>query len=124
MPRPMSRLPAPTSLTFATLRPGTGVDLRERINLLRGERRLVPVAFVAITVAASVALPLALLGRADPRRTQEAIGSAAILDPIEATLALQAIDPPVDLHEVAVTDISSDAEGRSLLRWRTAALDG
>ena len=46
-----------------------------------------------------------------------------MLDPIEATLALQAIDPPVVLHDVRINEISTAAEDRPPLRWRTAALD-
>ena len=111
------------ALGFAALRPAPDVDLRERLTLLRGERRLLPVALVALGVAASLAIPLALTARADPRRTEQATGSAAVLDPIEATLALQAIDPPIVLHDVRITEISTAAEDRPLLRWRTAALD-
>ncbi len=111
------------ALAFAALRPGPDVDLRERLTLLRGERRLLPVAVVALGVAASLAVPLVLTARADPRRTEQATGSAAILDPIEATLALQAIDPPVVLHDVRINEISAAAEDRQPLRWRTAALD-
>jgi transglutaminase-like putative cysteine protease len=111
------------ALAFAALRPGPDSDLRERLTLLRGERRLLPVAVVALGVAASLAVPLALTARADPRRTEPATGSAAVLDPIEATLALQAIDPSIVLHEVRIEEISTAAEDRPLLRWRTAALD-
>ena len=111
------------ALALAALRPEPGVDLRERLTLLRGERRLLPVAVVALGLAAALAVPLALTTRADPRRTEQATGSAAILDPIEATLALQAIDPPVVLHDVRINEVSAAAEERSLLRWRTAALD-
>jgi len=111
------------ALALAALRPGPDVDLRERITLLRGERRLLPVAVVALGVAASLAVPLVLTTRADPRRTEQATGSAAVLDPIEATLALQAIDPPVVLHDVRINEISTGAEERPPLRWRTAALD-
>ena len=92
--------------------PDTGVDLRERLTLLRGERRLLPVALIALGVAASLTVPLTISERADPRRTEAATGSAAILDPIEATLALQAIDPPIDLHEIRITDTADEASDR------------
>jgi hypothetical protein len=111
------------ALAFAALRPGPGVDLRERLTVLRGERRLLPVAIAAISVATVLAVPLALTARADPRRTEQATGSAALLDPIEATLALQAIDPPIVLHDLRINEVSTAAEDRPLLRWRTAALD-
>ncbi len=111
------------ALLFAALRPGGDVDLRERLTLLRGERRLLPVAVVALGVAASLAVPLALVERADPRRPEQATGSATILDPIEATLALQAIDPPVVLHDIRITEVSAAAADRPPLRWRTAAMD-
>lgn len=102
----------------ATLRPGQGVELRERLTLLRGERRLVPVSLIAIGMAAALTIPIAFASRDDPRRNEPAERSAALLDPIEATLALQAIQPPIDLHEIGITQSSAPAP----LRWRTAAL--
>lgn len=111
------------TLAFAALRPGPDVDLRERLTLLRGERRLLPVSVVALSLAAALAAPIAMFGRADPRRTEQATSSATVLDPIEATLALQAIDPPIVLHDIRIDDVSPAAQDRPLLRWRTAALD-
>lgn len=111
------------AIGFATLRPGTDLDLRDRLTLLGGERRLLPVSLLAIGIAGFAAVPLVLPDRADPRQTEEATGSAAVLDPIEATLALQALDPPIELHDIRITAIDDDAVGRPPLRWRTAALE-
>ena len=108
------------AIAFAALRPGNGATLRERLLLLRGERRLLPVSVLAIGLAAGLALPIALIDRADPRRNEPAERTAALLDPIEATLALQSIDPPIDLHEIR---IESGLADRRPVRWRTAALE-
>ena len=110
------------AIILATLRPGVGVALRERLMVLRGERRLVPVSLIAIGLAAGLAGPIALSDRADPRRNEPAERAAALLDPIEATLALQAIDPPIDLHEIRIDAFGPDLGARTPLRWRTAAL--
>ena len=112
---------AALAVAFATLRPASGIDLGERITLLRGERRLLPVALVAFGVAGAVAVPLAMIGRADPRRDETAATTASLLDPIEATLALQAIDPPLPLHEIDISTPSAESSAPPL-RWRTAAL--
>lgn len=104
------------AVVLAALRPGHGIDLRERLTLLGGERRLLPISVLAIGLATLLAVPLALNGRADPRRNEDPDRSAALLDPIEATLALQTIDPPIDLHQIRVES------GAEPLRWRTAAL--
>ncbi len=112
------------ALVFATLRPGRSVALRDRITLLLGERRLVPVSLIAIGLAAGLAAPIALAGRADPRRNEPAQQSATLIDPIEATLALQSIESPIDLYGILV-DESGPALGSGVpLRWRTAALTG
>jgi len=107
------------AIGFAALRPDGDTGLAERITLLRGERRLLPVGLLAIGIAAGLASPLVLTDRADPRRNDPPATIAALLDPIEASLALRAIDPPVDLHEITI--ISS--ETARPLRWRTAALE-
>jgi hypothetical protein len=104
---------------FATLRPMTGDDseIGDRWALLRGERRLIPVVLLAGLVAAAVSVPTVLADRADPRRNEPAQQTAPLLDPIEATLALRALDPPADLYQVTTES------GVSLPnRWRTAAL--
>lgn len=100
---------------FAALRPNS--PLAERWATLRGERRLIPLLLVAGITAAAVSLPIALAVRADPRRNDPPAQTAALLDPIESTLALRALDPVIDLHEITA------AEGVALpTRWRTAAL--
>ncbi len=106
---------AVVSIVFALLRnDGT---LSDRMVLLRGERRLVPLLGTAVVLVALTAVPVSLGVRADPRRNDPAQQTAPLLDPIEATLALRNLDPPMDLHVVTATD------GRSLpVRWRTAAL--
>lgn len=104
------------STIFATLR--NEGSLGERLLLLRGERRLVPLIVVAGVIAAFVSVPVALTARADPRKNEPARASAPLLNPIEATLALQDLDPPIDLYEV-----ENNGEGQLPTRWRTAALD-
>jgi transglutaminase-like putative cysteine protease len=108
------------SLILAAFRPDNDIDLRDQLTVLRGERRLLPVAMIAIGLAALLAVPLVLTGRSDPRRNEPATRSAALLDPIEATLALQAIDPPIDLHEITLS--RNDSVSATPTNWRTAAL--
>ncbi len=103
------------TVVFATLRPGA--PLGERATLLVGERRLVPLIVVAGLMAALVSVPLSLTARADPRRYDAPDRSAAILEPIEAMLAIRDIDPPRDLYSIE----GDDAAG--VVRWRTAALE-
>lgn len=106
---------AAVSIVFALLR--NDGPLGDRLVLLRGERRLVPLVATATILAALAAIPLSLGVRADPRRNDPAEQTAPLLDPIEATLALRNLDPPVDLHVVTSND------GSALpVRWRTAAL--
>lgn len=101
---------------FATIR--NEGSLRDRFVTLRGERRLIPLLIVVAVFGALLTLPLTLSDRADPRRADPPEQSATLLDPIEATLALRDLDPPIDLHVVTPND------GGSLpLRWRTAALE-
>jgi transglutaminase-like putative cysteine protease len=86
--------------------------------LLRGERRVVPLLGLGVAIVALVAIPLSLPARADPRRNDPPEQTAPLLDPVEATLALRGLDPPIELHRVVARD------GRSLpIRWRTAALE-
>jgi len=106
---------AAVSIAFALLRnDGT---LGERLVLLGGERRLVPFLAAAFGLVVLAALPVSLGSRADPRRNDPAEQTAPLLDPIEATLALRNLDPPVDLHVVTADDSSGLP-----VRWRTAAL--
>ncbi len=106
---------AAISVTFALLR--NDGPLGDRLVLLRGERRLVPLIATATILAVLASLPLSLGVRADPRRNDPAQQTAPLLDPIEATLALRNLDPPVDLHVVTSNDNSALP-----VRWRTAAL--
>ncbi len=102
---------------FAALRPDTA--LVDRWATLRGERRLIPLLLIAGITAAAVSVPIALSVRADPRRNDPADQTAALLDPIESTLALRGLDPVIDLHQISAIDTA----GRALpIRWRTAAL--
>ncbi len=103
------------SAIFALLR--NDGSLRDRTVLLRGERRLILLLATASVLVVVAMLPVGLGARADPRRNDPAEQTAPLLDPIEATLALQALDPSRDLH-VVVADDATEA----VLRWRTAAL--
>jgi transglutaminase-like putative cysteine protease len=100
---------------FATLRPGAA--LGERATLLVGERRLVPLIVVAAIVAGLVSVPVSLTARADPRRYDAPDESAAILEPIEAMLAIRGIDPPQPLYRIEGDDAGT------VPRWRAAALE-
>ena len=101
---------------FATLHhEGT---LADRLLLLRGERRLVPLVLIAMVLTAAVAVPLDLDDRADPRRNDPAERTAPLVDPIESTLALQDLDPSLVLYS-----IDSTQENDLPARWRTTALD-
>ncbi len=102
---------------YATLRAdGT---LRDRWLLLRGERRLLALLAIAGVLAFAVSLPTSFATRADPRQDDPAEDTAALLDPIEATIALRTLEPPIDLHEITATDGSVELPAR----WRTAALE-
>ncbi|MEO1057778.1 MAG: transglutaminaseTgpA domain-containing protein, partial [Actinomycetota bacterium] len=101
------------AICLAALRPGT--SLAERVGLLVGERRLVPLVATALAIAALVSVPVAMSVRADPRRNEPPQRTAPLLDPIEATLALRNLDPPIDVHRI-------ESDGAIPIRWRTAAL--
>ena len=92
--------------------------LHDRIVLLRGERRVIPLLLIAMAIVAFIAIPVSLATRADPRRNDPAQTTAPLLDPIESTLALRNLDPPIELHRVTPL-----ADESLPLRWRTAALD-
>jgi protein-glutamine gamma-glutamyltransferase len=104
------------SVTLALLR--NSGSLRDRLTLLRGERRLVPLGLIAIVMVVLALFPISFDVRADPRRNDPAEQTAPLLDPIEATRALRDLDPPRDLHIVTV-----DGGGAVPTRWRTAALN-
>jgi len=108
---------AATATTFAALRP-TG-SLHDRLALLRGERRLVPLLGIAIILVALIAIPVSLTARADPRQTDPPAQTAPLLDPIEASRALRNLDPPITLH--VIENVGDD--GPLPTEWRTAALD-
>ncbi len=103
------------STLFALIRnDGT---LHDRWTLLRGERRILALLLIGAVVVALITLPVALGARADPRRDDPAQQTDPIIDPIEVTLALRALDPAIDLHRI----VASDGTGLPQ-RWRTAAL--
>ncbi len=105
-------------LTVALAALGPDGAVRDRLRLLRGERRFVAILVVLGAVTTAVAIPLTVSGRADPRDTQDPERTSALLDPIEATLALQRIEDPIDLHRITV----AEGDPRLPARWRTAAL--
>ena len=100
---------------FALLHPGG--SLGERLTFLRGERRLAPMIALTLLLAGALSIPIAFDARADPRVNQPPEQTVSILDPIEATLALRAIDPPIPVHaiETDAADVPT--------HWRTAALE-
>ena len=107
------------AVLFTLARPGEPV--RQRGRTLTGERTL---AVSAIAIAASAILvsgTIAWANRSDPRRTEQATQTAALVDALEATVALRQIDPPVDLF--LITDRSILISPSLPTRWRLAALD-
>lgn len=92
--------------------------LADRLLLLRGERRLIPLLAIAVGLTAAIAVPLQMDDRADPRQNDPAERAAPLVDPIESTLALQDLDPPQVLHTV-----EGPPGERLPMHWRTAALD-
>ena len=107
---------APLATLFAVLRPG-GASA-ERLRILAGERLLLLTA-VATGLAVAVSIPVAFADRADPRRIEAAETTAPIIDPIEATIALRRLDPPVVVYDVRATDGSTALPAR----WRTSTRD-
>lgn len=107
------------TLAIGMLPPGE--LLTERTATLLGDRTVaVTLAGIAVlSVGASTAI--ATGDRADPRRVEDAESTASLLDPIEATVALRRVDPPIELFEI--TDRSTLAGGALPARWRLAALD-
>jgi len=91
--------------------------LSDRVRVLRGERRVLAVFATVAVVTGLFATFISMSPRADPRATEDPDRTAALLDPIEATLALQQLEPAAPLHVVELTD------GDEMpTRWRTAAL--
>ena len=107
---------APLAALFAVLRPG-GASA-ERLRILAGERLLLLTA-VATGLAAAVSIPVAFADRADPRQIEPAATTAPIIDPIEATIALRQLDPPIVVYDVSATDGSTALPAR----WRTSTRD-
>jgi transglutaminase-like putative cysteine protease len=106
---------AGVSTLFALLRnDGT---LHDRLVLLRGERGLVGLLIIAATIAALLTIPISMTARADPRRNDPAEQTLPLVDPIQATIALRNLEPPIDLHVVTPRD-----RDPLPVRWRTAAL--
>lgn len=113
------------AVALATLRhrgveAGTDGSGDRRPTLVLDRTVVISIAVVFLTLTAT-ATALAFSGRADPRRTEDAETNAALLDPIEAVVALRAADPPFAVY--TVTD-RSRVVGQSLpARWRLQALD-
>ena len=107
------------AVLFGLSRPGESPKLR--IRSLLGDRTLAmsAVAIVAIVIAGSGLIAWA--DRSDPRRTEDASLSATLIDPLEATVAMRAAQPPIDLFRV--TDRSELIAQSLPIRWRLAALD-
>lgn len=102
------------------LLPGTD-SLRHRVGILSGDRTLAVTAAAIAVTAIAVSIVVAFSDRADPRRVEPADLTAAVLDPIEASAALRAADPTIQLFEI--TDRSAVATPAMPSRWRVAALD-
>ena len=107
---------APCAVLFTVLRPGS--SSAERLRILAGEHLLLLTA-VATGLAAAVSIPVVFADRADPRRIEPAETVAPIIDPIEATIALRQLDPPIVIYDVRATDGTTALPAR----WRTATRD-
>ncbi|MET0663288.1 MAG: transglutaminase domain-containing protein, partial [Ilumatobacteraceae bacterium] len=110
------------AVTFAALH-DEGRGLHDRWLFLRGERRLFVLVALAALIAGLVSVPVTFAARADPRQDEQPTDTAALLDPIQATVALRSLDPPQLLHEITRTGGSMAADAPMPTRWRTAALD-
>ena len=73
---------------------------------------------VIVLVAVAVSTVVDFSDRADPRRTDDAVASAVLLDPVEATVAMRDADPVVDLLTISVAGPDTRPS-----RWRTSAFD-
>ena len=107
---------APLAVLFTVLRPGSSST--ERLRILAGEHLLLLTA-VATGLAAAVTVPVVFTDRADPRQIEPAETVAPVIDPIEATIALRQLDPPIVVYDVRATDGSTALPAR----WRTATRD-
>lgn len=107
------------AVVFGLTRQGERPSSRARTLL--GEQALAAVLLAVALVAVTMSATLAFADRADPRRTEEAQLTAALLDSVESVVALRSADPPFDLFQI--TDRST-LIGQSLpARWRVASLD-
>ncbi len=106
------------ALLLALTRQDRNADTRNRSQLTDRTLPLTTIVLTGVVIAASATLAWA--DRADPRSTQDAVLSAALLDPIEAVVALRNADPPIAL--MRITDRSGNPS-RLPGRWRVAALD-
>ena len=97
---------------------GSGGRSQSRIR----SDRTVAVSVAAVALAGVLtAGAVAWADRADPRQTEDAELNAAVIDPIEAMVALRGADPAFTVF--TITD-RSRVVGQSLpSRWRVAALD-
>ena len=81
------------SVAFAVLH-DEGRGLHDRWLFLRGERRLLVLVALAALIAGAVSVPVTFAARADPRQDVPPTDTAALLDPIQATVALRSLEPP------------------------------
>jgi transglutaminase-like putative cysteine protease len=109
-----------TSALVVVARPGDTLATRRRT--LVGERTLLVSVVTIVAVAIGTSATFAWADRANPRRIEDAELTAALVDPVEAMVALRKAEPVFDIIEL--TDRST-LIGQSLpSRWRLAALDG
>jgi len=92
-----------------------------RVAALRGEHGLAVALLVIAAVGTGVALLVGWTDRADPRRVNQPDSVAAILHPIEATVALRNAEPAFALF--TITDESPLIGQQMPTRWRKSALD-
>jgi transglutaminase-like putative cysteine protease len=101
------------------IRPGD--DARARARTLGADRPLLLVIGAIAASAAVVAGAIAWSDRADPRATNPPEATAALLDPVEETVALHNADPSIDMFRI--TDRSTLVGPSLPARWRLQALD-
>lgn len=108
------------AIVLALLRHDTAPGGHESTRI-RSDRTIVASVGAVALVGVLTAGAVAWADRADPRRTEDAEINAAVVDPIEAMVALRRADPSFEVF--AITD-RSRLVGQSLpSRWRIAALD-
>ena len=92
-----------------------------RLATLRGEGAVAVTLLMIAAAAAGTAGIVAWNDRANPRQVVDADRSASLLRPLEATVALRGVDPPIE--QFRIIDESPLIGQRMPNRWRTAALD-